>query len=130
MKIQWNQITWYSKLCAVAVFVAVFALGLWLGYQLGQAKNWGYKSPKSIVNAATFNCGAGKKISAVFYADSVGLSLSDGRKMDLERAMSGSGARYANQDESIVFWNKGDTAFIEEAGSQTFKDCQINAQAN
>jgi membrane-bound inhibitor of C-type lysozyme len=32
--------------------------------------------------------------------------------------MSGSGARYANADESFVFWNKGDTAFITEGGGK------------
>jgi membrane-bound inhibitor of C-type lysozyme len=25
-----------------------------------------------------------------------------------------SGARYANKDETFVFWNKGDTAFVTE----------------
>ena len=35
------------------------------------------------------------------------------------------GARYANADESFVFWNKGDTAFVTEgaADTMTFKDC-------
>jgi membrane-bound inhibitor of C-type lysozyme len=39
--------------------------------------------------------------------------------------ISGSGARYANADESIVFWNKGDTAFITEGAddAMTFEDC-------
>ena len=31
--------------------------------------------------------------------------------------MSGSGARYANKDESFVFWNKGNTAFITEGAA-------------
>jgi len=29
-------------------------------------------------------------------------------------AMSASGARYANKDETFVFWNEGDTAFVTE----------------
>jgi len=41
----------------------------------------------------------------------------------LPQARSGSGARYANGDESFVFWNKGDTAFIEEDGKTTYADC-------
>ena len=34
-------------------------------------------------------------------------------------------ARYANADESFIFWSKGDTAFIEEGPSQTqtYKGC-------
>jgi membrane-bound inhibitor of C-type lysozyme len=53
----------------------------------------------------------------------VRLALSDGRKVTLPQAMSGSGARYANADESIVFWNKGNTAFIEEKGKTTYEGC-------
>ena len=39
--------------------------------------------------------------------------------------MSGSGARYANKDETFVFWNKGDTAFVTEGndGKDTYSGC-------
>ena len=76
--------------------------------------------------AASFTCDGGKKIQAVFAAGSqpgVELTLSDGRKMTLPQVTSGSGARYANRDESFVFWNKGRTAFVEEAGQQTYSGC-------
>jgi membrane-bound inhibitor of C-type lysozyme len=63
---------------------------------------------------AQFACHGGKTIAATFYPDSVALKLSDGRTLKVPQAMSGSGARYANADESFVFWNKGDTAFITE----------------
>jgi membrane-bound inhibitor of C-type lysozyme len=74
---------------------------------------------------ATFTCKGGKTITASFYADKVELKLSDGRSLSLPQAMSGSGARYANKDESFVFWNKGNTAFIAEgaAGEETYSDC-------
>jgi putative hemolysin len=75
---------------------------------------------------AHFACAAGKSIDATFVngpASSVRLALSDGRKVTLPQAMSGSGARYANADESIVFWNKGNTAFIEEKGKTTYEGC-------
>lgn len=77
---------------------------------------------------ATFKCSASKKILAIFYpADDkyVDLKLSDGRNMSVPHAISGSGARYANSDESFVFWNKGDTAFITEGTSTTYKDCVL-----
>ncbi|HRY52697.1 MAG TPA: MliC family protein [Candidatus Portnoybacteria bacterium] len=126
MKIQWNQITWYSKLTAVVVFLIVFALGFWLGYQYYQVREASQNVKPEIINKATFNCEEGKNIFSVFYSDFVSLSLSDGRRLDLGRVMSGSGARYANNDESIIFWNKGDTAFIEEIGNQTFKNCLVS----
>lgn len=75
---------------------------------------------------ARFLCSAGKFIDAAFVsgaANSVDLELSDGRAMTLPQTMSGSGARYANAGESIVFWNKGNTAFIEESGTTTFNGC-------
>jgi membrane-bound inhibitor of C-type lysozyme len=78
-----------------------------------------------VVAKATFNCKDGKSIDATFYADSVDLKLSDGRSLALPQAMSASGARYASKDESFVFWNKGDTAFITEGkdGKETYSDC-------
>src|SRR3954452_14575040 len=76
---------------------------------------------------AKFACAGGKSIMAAFYSDSVELKLSDGRRLKVPQAMSGSGARYANADESFVFWNKGDTAFITEgkAGKETYSGCTV-----
>ncbi len=75
---------------------------------------------------AFFRCDAGKTLDAVFANGtpaSVALALSDGRHVALPQARSASGARYANGDESFVFWNKGDTAFIEENGKATYSGC-------
>lgn len=72
---------------------------------------------------AAFNCSEGKTIKAEFISGKAKLILSDGRKIELPQAISASGARYANSDESFVFWNKGNTAFIEENGQTTFTDC-------
>jgi membrane-bound inhibitor of C-type lysozyme len=77
------------------------------------------------VATATFKCQGGKSIEATFYASSVSLTLSDGRSLTVPQAMSGSGARYANKDETFVFWNKGDTAFVTEGddGKDTYSGC-------
>jgi len=77
------------------------------------------------IASATFKCEDGKSIDATFYADKVDLKLSDGRTMELPQVISGSGTRYANKDESFVFWSKGDTAFVTEGSDEnmTFKDC-------
>ncbi len=90
-----------------------------------------------LVSTATYSCDGGKTISAAYYAGvtkapqpqtpdelptptgSVSLTLSDGRKMILPQTVSGSGARYANAGESFIFWNKGETAFVEEGADQT-----------
>jgi membrane-bound inhibitor of C-type lysozyme len=75
---------------------------------------------------AHFACADGKGVDATFVDgthSSVALALSDGRKLTLPQARSASGARYATKDESVVFWNKGDTAFLEEAGKTTYDGC-------
>lgn len=70
-----------------------------------------------------FTCSRGKSIVAVFSTDSVELTLSDGRHLTLPQTRSASGARYANPDESFVFWNKGNTAFVQEDGITTYTGC-------
>lgn len=77
------------------------------------------------IATATFVCADDKSIVAKFYPDEVALTLSDGRELALPQVISGSGARYANEDESIVFWNKGNTAFLTEGSddNMTYKDC-------
>lgn len=77
------------------------------------------------INTARFVCDRDAYIDATFYKSSVELSLSDFRTMELPQAISASGARYANADESVVFWNKGDTAFLTESGTETFSNCEI-----
>jgi len=75
---------------------------------------------------AHFSCDGDKAIDATFVVGnpaSVRLTLSDGRTLSLPQALSASGARYASGDESVVFWNKGDTAFIEEGGKTTYAGC-------
>ena len=85
-------------------------------------------TPATGAKTVTFACDAGKAITATFYLtkdDHVDMKLSDGRNLSLPHALSGSGARYANADESIVFWNKGDTAFITEKDKTTFANCAL-----
>ncbi len=75
---------------------------------------------------ALFTCARGKSIHATFINTGnsrVQLALSDGRKVTLPHAMSADGARYANKAETIVFWNKGNTAFLQENGQTTYADC-------
>lgn len=70
---------------------------------------------ESPVATTTFNCAKHTSIAATFYAHKVDLKLSDGRSMTLPQVVSGSGARYANSDESFVFWNKGNMVTVTES---------------
>lgn len=78
----------------------------------------------------SFVCDENKTITATFYPGDdkyVDLILSDNRKISLPHAISASGARYAKEDETFVFWNKGDTAFITEGteSKETFSNCAL-----
>ncbi len=89
-----------------------------------------YQKQKSGEKTFTFECANSRTIVATFYLPQdyfVHLTLSDGRILKVPHAVSASGARYANTDESFVFWNKGNTAFITEGTSstETFSDCII-----
>ena len=77
------------------------------------------------VSKVVFACKDDKTIDATFYADRVDLTLTDGRSLSLPQTMSGSGIRYANADETFVFWSKGDTAFVTEGAdeAETYSDC-------
>jgi len=82
-------------------------------------------TPPKPISEATYKCEEGKAIDATYYPDSVDLTLTDGRSLELPQVISGSGTRYANADESFVFWSKGDTAFVTEGSddTMTFRDC-------
>ncbi len=83
------------------------------------------------IASTIYTCDKGRTISAVYYkgADaltsstgmpvptgSVAISLDGGPTMKLSQTVSGSGVRYANADESFVFWNKGTEALIMRDG--------------
>jgi len=78
---------------------------------------------------AVFVCSDNRTIDAMFYTaqDTIDITLTDGRKLSLPRVISGSGARYANSDESFVFWNKGNGAFITENDTITYSECLTNS---
>lgn len=107
----------------IVVFISIF--NLYKDREFFQKKTENNIEEK-IINSVIFTCSENKSIQADFFKNKVNLVLKDGRKMSLPQTVSVSGARYANEDESFIFWNKGDTAFVEEKGIMTFKDCAID----
>lgn len=88
----------------------------------------------NLISSVTYLCDESKNISANYYqpakisndelgTDKVELELSDGRKLSLEQTISASGIRFANSEESLVFWSKGKTAFINELGEESYANC-------
>ena len=81
------------------------------------------------IQSVSYDCDAGKKIQAVYFQDKVELMLPGGQSMLLMQAMSASGVRYTNSDESVTFWNKGTTAFMEQGPNDTvtYNNCNQTA---
>ncbi len=117
-----NQI---KTVLAIVVSLAVLlGIALWL-QSLAPTEPMRNDAQADGVITANFACNADKSIGAMFNNedDSVTLSLSDGRTMDLAHVVSADGARYANADESFVFWNVGNTATVMENGTTTYSGC-------
>ncbi len=127
---KFTTVTPFSKFLAVALFIAFPFIGFFLGtaYQSELDRFQVYQSkiavePTPGATSATYDCSGGRSIKATYAGDMVSLALSDSRKVILKHAMAADGARYANQDESFVFWTRGNTAFITEGSLTTYKDC-------
>jgi membrane-bound inhibitor of C-type lysozyme len=98
----------------------------------------GAQAPAPVADVR-YRCDAGKSLSATYFdgptrtapdgrpvpGGRVALVLGDGRRLSLPQTMSGSGIRYATPDESLVFWSKGETAFVQEgpASAETYANC-------
>lgn len=120
--IQWNKVTKFSQIVAIILFVCVFYFGFYLGGKVRMFKILGNE-----INNVQFQCADNKSIHAIFYKNAVHITLSTGLGAFLHQTISASGARYANDDEMLVFWNKGDTAFVTEGvkGVETYSNCEL-----
>ena len=120
MSIKWKKVTWYSQIVAIVLFVGVFCLGIFLGRKVGVNEVLGPS-----INDVSFSCDAGKSIHAVFYNREVHVALSGDVETFLSQTISADGGRYANADESLVFWAKGQGAFVTENGVTTYANCVV-----
>lgn len=133
----------------IFVFLAIIiilAVGVFYFNNKGKESSLLAPSPStsslpSPIAQVIYLCNDDKTIEAAFYkgeekpikpgempipSGSVKLVLSDGREFDLPQTISGSGARYANDDESFVFWGKGDTAMIlENDEEKDYQGCVV-----
>ena len=131
MKVEWRRVTWYSQTLAVALGLIIFSGAFFLGERVQFAHDLVQLTPEQngtpIISNVTFTCDAGKTVRAIFRENQVQLLLSDGRNLIVPQAVSADGGRYANDDESFVFWTKGTGAFITEHAATTYKNCVLPA---
>ncbi len=73
-----------------------------------------------IISTAVFMDEKGDTVPALFYEGAVLFTAKGVGDLVLPQTISASGARYANEDESVVFWNKGDSITITKDGQEIF----------
>lgn len=98
------------------------------------------QTPPTPITTVVYSCAAGKGLTAAFYrgeskpasnpdkppipGGSVVLTFPNGSTVTLAQTVSADGNRYANADESFVFWGKGNSALVLEDGQQkTYTGC-------
>jgi membrane-bound inhibitor of C-type lysozyme len=128
----------------VSIIVLILLItGAWYLVQYIQSHAPGDEVAGTLIASAGYACTGDKSITAAYYdgsaapaisADlpptpggSVRLTLSDGRSFTLPQTISASGVRYANADESFVFWNKGNTASVTETGKSLYSCIEVAA---
>jgi membrane-bound inhibitor of C-type lysozyme len=103
--------------------------------------------PTTPINTVTFMCDGNKKIYAEFYdsktvqtsseeqppipGGSVKINLDANTEMTLNQTISADGGRYANKDETFIFWTKGNGVMILENNLESsYKNCLAVAKNN
>ncbi|HNW96411.1 MAG TPA: MliC family protein [Candidatus Paceibacterota bacterium] len=103
-------------------------------------------SPTPSPIQVVYSCNDNKIINAIFYTGeiikvqpgempiptgSVKISLSDGRVLTLPQTISADGSRYANDNESFIFWSKGDGALVfENDEEKNYTGCIVSTIKN
>jgi len=110
-----------------------------VGIILGAVLYWRVPLPTPVkapvpFASVSYACNGGKTIMAAYFSGeskpakdpsmpptpggSIALTLSDGRTMTLAQTLSADGIRYANADESFIFWGKGNGALVLEQNEE------------
>lgn len=107
----------YTILGVLILLLLIGALGI-------HAYRATHQRQAAVTATISYLCRDGKSITASYTATNAALTLSDTRTLVLPHVSSGSGTRY--QSGTTVFVAKGDNAYLEENGTQTYADCVVN----
>ena len=102
--------------------LVVFGILAFKGYQISKEEAKESNTPPSSIISASYSDG---KITVVANYDISNKTVSFNHPsvgtVALPIAISGSGARYANEDESLVFWEHQDELTITQDGVEIFR---------
>lgn len=106
----------------IILFIIIIALGI-----LG----WSYfLNPETTDtgngNSFIFDCPSGVEIKISYDKESdSALLYIDGEEHKVHPVISASGARYANDDESVIFWEHQGEAIVEMNGETAYEGCRL-----
>lgn len=129
-----------SKKLITSIIIIIIFIGGLVAWRELKAPN--IQDNQKLMTTARYDCDNGKYIIASYYEGpeiklnpgempkpngSVEISLDGGSNQTLNQTISGSGVRYANSDESFIFWNKGNSALIMRNNSMdlSYTNCTI-----
>lgn len=79
----------------------------------------------SVVKEEDLVCTDGTEVNLKLLANENAIVTLDGTPYELSLAISASGARYANADESFVFWNKGNESMVLVNDEVVYEGCRV-----
>lgn len=127
----------HALLAAIVVVICAVSAGTFFANNAAAPSVTDERTP---IDTVSYTCDEGRTITAAYFEGaempaesgempnpqgSVEVSLDGGASMTLQQTVSASGIRYANEDESFVFWSKGDEALIMRENSMdlTYQNC-------
>ncbi len=118
-----------KAIIAILALALLAGAGLWLYRTIITSE---FKGTPVAVPVVDYSCDADRHIAARYHAGTttpvaeegvppvptgyVVVSFDHGEPVTLLQTLSASGVRYANEDESLVFWNKGNEVFVMRDG--------------
>jgi heat shock protein HslJ len=105
---------------ATAIVVVLAISWIWQGGTHVQAPITTPNEQTTEQKSVVFVNAQGEEVAAQFSTSAVTFTQSALGTLTLNQALSASGARYANADESIVFWNKGNEVTISQNDTLIF----------
>lgn len=117
-----------KKYTLTIISILVVVLGAWALWPKSDQSPQSASDTSTPIATAKYFCDGDKSITASYYqgptaptpkpgeppvpTGSVEVAFDGGAVQTLQQTLSASGVRYANADESLVFWNKGNEALV------------------